>query len=221
MELKVQKRSELGSSKVAALREKGLIPAELYGRGIENIHLAVPVKDLRAAYAKAGESEIINLVVDGKARPVIIHDIQFDTLTQEFQTVDFYEVNMKEELELAVPFEFKGDAPAVKNHGGVLVKAKTELEIKCLPANIPAHITIDLSGLTELNQSIYVKDLPKSDKYKIITDPSTVIVSISEPAKEEEIPAPAPSIDDVKVESEEKKAARDAEKAAATETAKK
>jgi len=221
MELKVQKRSELGGAKVAALRAKGFVPAELYGHGVENVHLAVGIKDLRAAYAKAGESEIINLVIDGKTKPVIIHDVQFDTLSQEFQTVDFYEVNMKEELEIGVPFEFIGDAPAVKNFGGVLVKAMDTLEIKCLPTDIPQHITIDLSKLENLNQSIYVRDLPKSDKYKIVTEGSTVIVSISEPAKEEEIPAAAPSVEDVKVESEEKKAARDAEKAATADTAKK
>jgi large subunit ribosomal protein L25 len=215
MELKVQKRNTFGGSQSAVLRASGLVPAELYGNGVENVHLAVPVKDMMTAYKRAGESEIINLVVDGKTTPVLIHDVQFHPLSQEFQSVDFYQVNMNEELELAVPFEFVGEAPAIKNFGGILTKAMDEVEVKCLPANIPAHIKIDLSTLANLNQSIYVRDLPASDKYKIVSDPNNAIVSISEPMKEEEIvPAVEAKIEDIKVEGEEKVAARAAAKAA-------
>src|SRR3989344_749620 len=219
MDLQVQKRNELGSGKVVFLRGKGMIPAELYGHGVANIHLTVPVKDLAAAYKTAGESEIINLVVDGQNKPVIIHDIQFHPITQDFQSVDFYEVDMNAELELAIPFEFMGEAPAVKAFGGILTKAMDALEIVCLPANIPQHIVIDLSKLTELNQSIYVRDLAASDKYKIVTNPSTVIVSISEPVVEEVTPVAEVKIEDIKVEGEEKKAARVAAKFAAAHQA--
>lgn len=206
MELKAQKRSELGSIKAEKLRESGMIPAELYGHNIENIHLAVDAKELKTVYNKAGESEIVNLVVDGETKPTIIHDIQIHPISEEFRSVDFYQVNMKEEIELAVPFNFIGTAPAVKNFGGVLVKAMEELEIVCLPGNIPGEIDIDLSTLTELGSSIYVKDLPESDKYRILTDPSTVIATVSEPREEEE--EPGISVEDVKVEGEEKKAAK-------------
>lgn len=221
MELKVQKRNTFGGSQSAVLRASGLVPAELYGHNVANVHLAVPVKDMMTAYKQAGESEIINLVVDGKTTPVLIHDVQFHPISQEFQSVDFYQVDMKSEIELAVPFEFIGEAPAVKGLGGVLTKAMDELEVKCLPGNIPHSIKIDLSVLTDLNQSIYVRDLPQSDKYKILTDANNAIVSISEPMKEEELaPAAEVKVEDVKVETEEKKVARDAAKAVAPEAGK-
>lgn len=208
MELKAQKRSELGSVKANKLRESGMIPAELYGHNIENMHLAVDSKELRVVYNEAGESEIVNLVVDGETKPTIIHDIQIHPISEEFRSVDFYQVNMKEEIELAIPFNFVGEAPAVKNFSGVLVKAMEELEIVCLPGNIPGEIDIDLSTLTELHSSIYVKDLPESDKYRILTDPSTVIATVSEPREEEEEEEEI-SVEDVKVEGEEKKAAKE------------
>ena len=218
MELKVQKRNGFGGAQAAILRAGGLVPAELYGHNVENVHLSVPVKDMMTAYKTAGESEIINLVVDGETTPVLIHDVQFHPISQEFQSVDFYQVDMKEELELMVPFEFVGEAPAVKNHGGILTKAMEELKVKCLPANIPHAIKIDLSILTDLNQSIYVRDIPKSDKYNILTDSNNAIVSISEPMKEEEIaPAVEAKVEDVKVEGEEKVAARAAAKATTPE----
>jgi large subunit ribosomal protein L25 len=216
MELKVQKRDAFGGSQSATLRASGLVPAELYGHGVKNVHLAVPVKDMMSAYKQAGESEIINLVVDGKTTPVLIHDVQFHPISQDFQSVDFYEVDMNAELELAVPFEFVGEAPAIKNFGGILTKAMDEVEVRCLPANIPQDIKIDLSVLVNLNQSIYVRDLPNSDKYKIVSDPNNAIVSISEPMKEEELaPKPEAKVEDVKVETELKKDARDAAKTSA------
>lgn len=218
MDLKVQKRDKFGSQ-VAALRASGLIPAELYGHGIQNVHISVPVKDFRIAYKEVGENRLLNLVVDKETRPVLIQEVTKDPLTDELLSVDFYQVKMDEEIQTTVPIRFVGEAPAVKNLGGVLVKAMDEVKIKALPANIPAEITVDLSGLAELRQSIYVKDIAQSSKFKVMVDAANVIVTVSEQREEEEAPVAAPAIDQVVVEAEEKKAARDAAKAAtATET---
>lgn len=216
MDLKAVKRTKFGSG-VAALRKEGLVPAELYGHGIENLHLAVAAKDFRIAYKVAGENKVINLSLDGESRPVLIYEVAKDSLTDEFQSIDFYQVKMDEEISAKVPVKFLGEAPAVKNFGGVLVKALDEIAISALPANIPESIEIDLSKLTELNQSVYVRDLPVSDKYKFEIEGSNVIITVAAQREEEEIPVAAPSLEDVKVESEEKKAARDASKAASSE----
>ncbi len=219
MDLKVQKRDKFGGQ-VAALRKQGLIPAELYGHGIDNIHIAVPLKDFRTAYRAAGENKVINLQIDGETRPVLIYEVNINPVSDELQSIDFYQVNMKEEIHTSVPFKFIGEAPAVKSFGGILVKSINEIKIKALPADIPSEIVIDLSTLAELNQSIYVKDLPVSDKYKFEVDPSNVIVTVSEQREEEVTPVVAPNLEEVKVEGEEKVAARAATKAAAETPAK-
>lgn len=213
MDLKVQKRDKFGGQ-VAALKKQGLVPAELYGHHVDNIHLSVPLKDFRIAYKKAGENQIINLQIDNETRPVLIYEVNRNPVTDELQSIDFYQVNMKEEIHTSVPLKFVGEAPAVKSLGGVLVRALDEIKVKALPADIPSEIVIDLSVLAELNQSIYVKDLPVSDKYKFELDASNVIVTVAEQREEEVAPVVAPNLEEVKVETEEKVAARATAKAA-------
>lgn len=217
MELKVQKRDVFGSA-VSKLRAKGLVPAELYGHGIENLHLVVPTADFRRVYKEAGENQIVNIEVDGKKFPTLIHDVQLDPLKDEILTIDFYQVRMDEKIEAHVPIEVIGVSSAVKG-GGILVKAMDEITVEALPGEIPAKIQVDISGLDEIGKSIYVRDLKISEKIKVQVSPNTVIVTISAPVSEEEeaakiAEATAASVDKVAVESEEKKVARDAEKAA-------
>lgn len=218
MDLKAEKRDKFGSQLIA-IRKTGLIPAELYGHGIENVHLSVPVKDFRIAYKTVGENKILNLVVDGKPRPVLVYEVNKNSLTDELLSIDFYQVNMNEEIHTMVPLKFVGEAPAVKAFGGVLVKSITEIKIKALPANIPAEVTVDIGKLENLNQSLYVKDLPVSDKYKYEVDEKNVVVTVAEQREEEVAPVAAPSVEEVVVETEEKKAARDAFKTATAEAA--
>lgn len=205
MELQTIKRDILGK-KVKTLRRQGLLPAELYGRGIENVHLAVPLHDFKKIFREAGESTVINLIVDGKLRPVLIYDYQIDPLTEDFRSVDFYEVRMDEKITAAVPIKFLGEAPAVKEKGGVLVKAMDEVEVEALPANLPHELTVDLTSLTEIGQSLFVKDIKDEGDFKILVDPETVVATISEPGVEEE-EAPV-SVEEVLVESELKRAER-------------
>lgn len=212
MDLQVEKRETLGKG-VRSLRRKGQIPAELYGHGVANLHLSVNSKDFEKLYKEAGENTVINVKVDGATRPVLIHDVQFHPLTDEIRTVDFYEVRMDEETKIPVPLEFVGVSPAVSDLHGVIIKAMNEIEVEALPGDIPSEIKVDLSKLTELNQSIYVKDLVVTGKFKFTVDPSTVIVTVREPAPEEEVPVAEVKPEEVVVETEEKKAERDALKA--------
>lgn len=207
MELIAQKR-EIFGKKVKSLKKLGLIPAEFYGHGMENLHLSVLAKDFMKIWKQAGESAIVKLEAIGKKFNVLIHDINKDPLTDEISHIDFYNVKMDEKIRAKIQISFEGIAPAVKEKGGVLVKAAHELEVEALPADLPHQIKVDLSSLLEIGSSILVKDLSVDKKVKILIDDQTVVASVVEMAKEEEIPVAAMTVEDIKVETEEKKEAR-------------
>ncbi len=217
MELAAQKRQQLGRG-VKALRKQGLIPAELYGKGIENVHLAVLAKEFKKVFKAAGENTIVNVSVEGKKHPVFIHDVATDCVSDEILNIDLYQVRMDEKIKIGVPLEFVGIAPAIKAKNGILVKALQELEIEALPTDIPHMITVDLTKLEDIGQSIYVKDIAVPAQVRVMVMPDTVVATITAQVTEEEELAMQQSatagVDTVKVEAEEKKAERDAAKAA-------
>ena len=209
MELTVQKREILGKQ-LKGLRKQGFIPAEFYGREAENLHLSVLVKEFNKIFKEAGESAIIKLNVDGKKINALIHDVQKNSLTGAVSHIDFYGIKMDEKIRVNIPLLFGGESPAVKE-GGVLIKAIHELEIEALPADLPHHIEVDLGKLAVIGDSILVKDLNFSKGVKILINMETVIATVVEPKVEEEVVA-AVSVEDVKVETEEKKEAREKER---------
>lgn len=206
MELKTEKREILGK-RTKNLRAKGWLPVELYGHNIPNAHLSVPLLDFKKVFKEAGESAVINLIVEGQRRPVLIYDYQINPLTQEFQSVDFYEVRMDEKITAPAPIKFIGEAPAVKEKRGVLIKAMDEVEVEALPANLPHELIVNLAPLTEIGQSIFVKDIETKGDFKILVDLETVVATISEVQAEEEEKTSI-SVEEVLVESELKKEER-------------
>lgn len=215
MELTVQKREILGN-KVEALRQQGLIPAELYGHGIENIHLSVPAKEFSKLFKKVGESTIINLDLENKKLPVLIHDVSVDHLTDQIIHIDFYQVRMDEKITASVPLEFVGEAPAVKEKGGILIKAVQELEVEAFPADLPHNIEVDLNELSDIGMSIRVKELKIDKKVKVLISQETVVVTVAEPVKEEIVEKPI-TVEEVKVEGEEKKEKEEKEETSQSE----
>lgn len=220
MELSVQKRTVLGRS-VKALRNQGFIPAELYGRGVENLHLAVSAKEFKKLFKEAGENTIINILVDGEKRPVLVNDVSYDYLSGNFESVDFYQVRMDEKIKVKIPLEFAGVAPAVKEKSGILVKALQELEVEALPADLPHHLIVPLEKLADIGKSVYVKDLNVPSGVKVLVNPETVVATVTAQITEEEElamrQAAGVGVETIKVESEEKKAEKEAAKAAAGE----
>ncbi len=191
LELKAQKR-EIFGKQVKNLLKDGFVPVEVYGNDSENIHLQVSFKELKKIYKEAGENSLISIVIDGEKNgfPVLIKDIQFNHVSDNIIHADFYLVNMKEKIEAEIPLVFVGESPAVKEFGGVLVKAVDQIEIEALPLDIPHSINVDLSVLVEMHQSIHVKDLEIPKGVRLLTDPETVVVKVTEVAKEEEVVAP-------------------------------
>jgi len=210
MELQVQKR-ELFKKGVKALRVKGLIPAELYGHSVENLHLSVPIKEFTKVFNEAGENTVVNVKIDNETRPALIHDVDKDPITGKVRHVDFYQVKMDEEIKTMVPIEFVGEAPAVKDKSGVLVKAIQEIEVEALPGDLPHEIEADISGLDAIGKSIHISDIKIPDKVKIFLEPDAVIATITDLAPEEVEETPV-SVEDVEVEGAEEVEARRAEK---------
>ena len=216
MDLAVETREKFGK-KVKSLRLQGLIPAELYGHGVKNLHLTVSAREFLKVFKEAGENTIVNLLVHDEKKPVLIHEIKTNYLSGEIDHIDFYEVRLDEKIKAKIPLEFTGEAPAQKTKGGVLNKAMSEIEVEALPGDLPHRFTVSLEGLDDLNKSFYVKDLKVSPNVRILVDPETVVVTVTEPVKEEEKVEVAPDVTAVKVEVEEKKAERTAEKTKKTE----
>ena len=213
MELTVQARTAFGRA-TAALRKQGLIPAELYGGGVANLHLAVGERDFKKVFEVAGETTVLTLAgVEGSHR-VLIHDVQYDYLTGNVSHVDFYAVRADKKIKAKVPIELTGEAPAVKQ-GGIVNRVMAEIEVEALPDHLPHTLKLDLSSLTEFGKSLHVKDITIPENVTFHVAPETVVVSISEPRKEEEVAVPVEPVDvtTVKVEGDEKKAERAAKKA--------
>lgn len=209
MELSAQTRQIFGKG-VKVLRKNGLVPAELYGHNLDNIHLAVPVKEFSRILKQAGESTVIKLKTEDKEFNVLVHDVLRNHLTDEFSHIDFYAVKMDEKIKVKVAVVFIGEAPAVKEKNGILVKAIQEIEVEALPADLPHNIEVNLDSLTDIGSTISVKDLKIGEKVKILVNPEAVIASVIE-QKEEEA-APIVNIEEVKVEGEEKRKEKEKEK---------
>lgn len=216
MELLAQKREQFGRA-VKTLRKQGLIPAELYGHGVENLHLSVPLKDFKKAFKAVGESAVVTVVVGEEKKPVLIHDVSYHPVTDEILSVDFYQIRLDEKIKVKVPLRFIGESPAVKNLGGLLVKAVSEIEIEALPMDIPAAIDVPLQKIAAIGQSIHVRELAVPPSVKVLVELETVVATVKEKMTEEEeqkLAAEGAKVEEVKVEAEEKKAERAAVKQA-------
>ncbi|MDP3882849.1 MAG: 50S ribosomal protein L25 [Candidatus Staskawiczbacteria bacterium] len=179
-------RKEVGR-KTAGLKESGRIPAVVYGHKVKNVSLDLDYKEFQKVYRETGESSLIELnVEDEKGRPVLIHDIQRDPVTDRFIHIDFFQTSLKEEVEVGVALVFEGEALAVKDLGGTLVKNISEVEVKALPQNLPHEIKVDISGLKTFEDHILIKDLILPPNVKILIKSDEIVVSIAEPENVEE-----------------------------------
>ncbi len=169
-------------------RREGLIPAVVYGRGIESKNIWVSALDFKRLIRKSGESTIIDLKIDKKDdRNVLIYDTQKDPIKDNYIHIDFFQVKMDEEIETEVELEYIGESLAVKTAGGVLVKNLDMIEVRCLPANLPSSIEVDISVLSTFEDHICIKDLKISKQVKVMADPDTVVALVAPPRSENEL----------------------------------
>jgi large subunit ribosomal protein L25 len=218
MELSVQPRTILGK-KVRTLRKEGLIPAELYGHGIKNVHISVPAKEFNKMFREAGTTTVVTLHVGTEKHPVMVHEVLRDRILNDIVHIDFHEVRMDEKIRAHVPVEFVGESPAVKEFAAIINKAIAEIEVEAFPQDIPHSFIVDLAALDVIDKSIYVKDLVVPKGVELQIDAEMAIATATPPKAVEEVVAEETAVDvtAIKSEAEEKKAERDASKAAPTE----
>ena len=185
------------------IRKQGKIPAVFYGAGQETTSISVGRAEFTKALKDAGESSIISLKTPKGALDALIHDVALDPVMGDPIHVDFYITSKDHKLEVDVPIEYIGIAPAEKL-GGVVVKVMHEMRIESLPATLPHLITVDLAVLTELNSHLLVKDLVLPTGVKALVPATEVIALISQPQVEKE-PEAAPDLSSIEVEKKGKK----------------
>lgn len=172
--------------KAKYVRSAGRIPAVYYGRGQKTLTLHLAYQQFRKVFEKAGENTIIDLSVNGKTFPVLVHEIQFDPVSDAINHVDFIHVDMTKEVTTSVKVSIIGTAPAVKNLGGILDVQKHEIKIKCLPKDLIHHIDVDVTPIIDFHTSVHVKDLKVPPTIKILDKPEDTVVTAVPPRAEEE-----------------------------------
>ncbi|MGB3988084.1 MAG: 50S ribosomal protein L25 [Minisyncoccales bacterium] len=188
-------------------RNKESIPGVLYGPGMENIVLEVDSKEFMKAYEDAGESSLINLEpFEGSEKYlVLIHDTQRDPLTGNIIHIDFYQPDLKKEVEVEVPLRFTGEAPAVKELGGTLVRNFLEVEVSALPEKLPYDIEVNVDKLVTFDDIVTIADLVVPEGVEILKESDEIIALVTPIVVEEE---PEPIEEDVdsveKIEKKEK-----------------
>jgi len=210
---------EIKGKQSRQLRLKGVIPAVVYGHGVASRNLSVDYRVFEKTLAKAGESSLIDLAIDGQEPvKVLIQEVQHDPLKGVVTHVDFRQVKMTEKLETDIEFEFTGEAPAVKELGAILVRSMSKITVRCLPQYLVHSIAIDLSPLKAFGNVIKVKNIKPPEGMEFLANPDDVIAVVNEPISEAELKEleakPVEDVSAVKVETEEKKAEKAAEAAA-------
>lgn len=182
-------RSVTGKA-VARLRHEGRLPAVVYGHGVASEPVTLDAHEFQLLHRHVGASTLVDLAIDGaKARPVLIHGIQYHAVSRRPLHVDLFAVRMTEELTVEVPLAGTGSAPAAEI-GGTLVHPLTTVKVRALPGNLPETITYDLSSLDSYEASITVADLVAPKGVTIQADPTDVVARVLPPRVEEE-PVPA------------------------------
>jgi large subunit ribosomal protein L25 len=189
--LQAEKRDGRGKNEARRLRASGRIPAVVYGseKG-KAVEIAVdPKMLLRILHSESGVNTLIGLQLDGGDSRVLVKEYQLDPITHHVLHADFYRVAMDRALTVTIPLNVKGEPKGVKQQGGVLEFIRREVEIECLPGDIPEHIELTVDDLM-LHQGIRVRDIPVDAKWKPITEGEAMLVHVIMP-KAEEVAAPA------------------------------
>ena len=194
--LDAKKRDGRGKNEARRLRVGGQIPAVVYGarkegQAPEGVPVAVDPKEvLRILHSESGANTLINLKLDGGESRVMVRDYQLDPVTHQLLHADFYQLAMDKAIVVSVPVVIKGEPQGVKQQGGLLDFVTRDIQVQCLPTDIPESIVVDVSELM-LHQSIRVRDLAVDPKWKAVTDGETMLVHVVMPKAEESATAAA------------------------------
>ncbi len=212
--LKVEKRDL--KADVEALRKAGNVPAVFYGKKEASTPITVSTVDFIKAYKQAGESTVVILKGEGIEVESLIHDLDLHPVTGKPVHVDFYVFEKGKKIKVNVPLEFVGNAPAVKELGGTLVKVLHDIEIEALPKDLPHKIEVNVASLVDFKSVITAKEIALPAGVELAISPDDIVASVSEPKEEPEEPAAPIDLSTIEV-AKKGKEAKEGEEGAAEE----
>jgi large subunit ribosomal protein L25 len=179
--LKAQIRDDRGKGAARKLRAQGLVPGVLYGHGFESQAISLSSRDLiRYFHSMQGSAAVVDIEIDGTRHMAIPREIQKDHLRGRYIHIDFLAVRRDEKVKMTVEIHEVGEAPGIKT-GGVIEHHLREVDIECLPGDVPEQLVADVSGL-ELGDMLRVGDIPAPEGVAVLTDPETPVISVVTPA---------------------------------------
>ena len=199
--LKATKREALGRQ-VGALRRAGKLPAVLYGHGIKSTPIMLDAHEATLRLSHLTSSSLVMVDLDGTEYPALVREKQRDYIKNRLLHLDFQVISMTEKVTTKVGIELTGTAPAVKAFNAVIITVLNELEVECMPQDLPARVVLDISGLTEIGAGIHVRDVVISDQVKILDDPAEMIV-VATATREEKAVEEAPAEEEAAPEESE------------------
>lgn len=209
MKMQIEKRDDFGKNRVNKMREENLIPGVIYSRGKETQHVNINGIEFLRVYRVAGTSSMIDLELDGVSTPVIIKEVQRHPVRGNFTHIDFQELNMKEKIKMFIPISIL-NRDAIKLQPSTLMQFLDEVEIECLPGDIPYNAEVDVENM-DFTTAMYVSDLDiaKNEKIDILTELDQVVCTLSEPTIEveededaEEVDVEVPTVSETEEEEE-------------------
>lgn len=177
--LEVQPREIIGKQ-VKQLRKQGLIPATVYGKGIEPASVQIDERAFLAVYRKAGKTALIELNTGTARQSAFVQAVQRHPVMRTIIHIDFKVVDLRKAIHVEVPVVTIGASPLVARGDALINHALNTVMVEALPAELPQHIEVDVSGLDTLDKTIHVSDIPASTSYKILTNGDAVLISLSQ-----------------------------------------
>jgi large subunit ribosomal protein L25 len=172
---------EIVGKRVATLRREGVLPANIFGRGLESVAVQMPYRTARELLIAHGADNLVQLQIEGESvpRPVVVRAYQRHPVTREVLHLDFYQVDLARPIQGTVPVRLIGEAPAVHVFQAILLTGADSIHVEALPADLPEHIEISVDGMTEEDSVITVADLEIPPGVRVLTDPETMVARIA------------------------------------------
>lgn len=182
--LQATKRTVLGK-KVKHLRREGILPANMFGKGIASTSLQLPLKEFEEVYKKVHETGLVDLDIEGETYPILIQNVHIHPTHHTPLHADFFKVNLKEKVKATIPIVPVGEPKAVTDKIGVLLQPLSEIEVEALPAELPEHIEVNVEGLDQLDSSMTVGELTIPSGVEVQAEPTELVFRIGELVSEE------------------------------------
>lgn len=177
-------RREITGKQVQALRRQGQLPAVIYGRHLDPIAISLDAHSASLVLGQLTSSSLVTIELEGKEFPTLVREKQRNYIKDTLTHVDFLAVSLTERIRARVRLEFAGVSPAVKDLNAVLVHGLDQLEVECLPPDLPERITVDVSVMAQIGNGIYVRDLVVPEKVRVLSDEAEMIIVATMPKVE-------------------------------------